>query len=350
MRFVLPAALGALLVAVTCLPMRAISEASFRRTRDWFLLGMLAVATLAACRWALPFAPLGVYFLARWRDATTVPSLVVWLALGGLWAGLGALPWWGWAWVAVGWLGVGTYVSGCLVWEYLRADRGVNPRWHPFRYLDTARAWFGQRTLAAAFLALLLPFFPGWSKLIPLAGLLVTCSWTALLGALGAMIVLEPRWAIPAALIVALVGSAALWWPKILWLTPRGNSLDSVGQRVTMCRLLWRAMTQRAWWPWGYGPRSMTRAIMVWAVDLGPAAVTLGNAHMEPGQFAYEYGPLGVLALALLGWQVLPALRWGDPWSAAWVAGALVACGALPCRAVSTGVPWLAISAYLAHR
>ena len=65
---------------------------------------------------------------------------------------------------------------------------------------------------------------------------------------------------------------------------------------------------------------------------------------------AYEYGGLGVLTCGLLLVRVVPHLRLEDPWSAAWVAGGIIALGSFPARHVPLGLTFMAITAGVVTR
>ena len=145
-------------------------------------------------------------------------------------------------------------------------------------------------------------------------------------------------------------------------LTPRGGSLDSLRQRWNVLGLILRSMKPghrmvftvgprrqwRGWWPWGYGPRTMERMIIRWASAYGIEKLPLGHAHLDVGQYLSEYGLPGVASLILLGWHVVPHLRWHDPWSACFVAGCVLSLGTINFRVVTTGLIWFVAAAKLA--
>jgi hypothetical protein len=90
----------------------------------------------------------------------------------------------------------------------------------------------------------------------------------------------------------------------------------------------------------------MIPAMRAWQCRVGPAThIALGDLHLEPLQVFYEYGILGLTAMALLAWEVGGALRWGDPWTAATLAGAAFACTTFSLRVAPLGALWLAIAA-----
>lgn len=338
----------ALAVLVPCLPMRVISQPSLYRIRDAWLWGLLLIGTLWAFYAAPPFGPVGVALLWWWRSSDELPSVVTWVGLGATWALLKTLPPWAWGPVTIAWVVIGSFVSGILILQWARGNTGDNPWWHPFRWYDTGKAWFGQRTLAAAFVALVLPFFPGWSIFVPIVSLLTTCSWTALAAAYVGLGILHPRIFLFGGIALASVGVAVCIHPKLLWYTPRGNSLDSVWQRLLVWRLALAMVRDPRWYPAGYGPRSMDFHTQLWGVRHGVQRVPLGNLHMELFHFLHEYGLCGAVACGLLVATLLPHLRWGDPWSAAWGAGTVLALGTIPLRAISTGIIFLSACVRLA--
>ena len=140
------------------------------------------------------------------------------------------------------------------------------------------------------------------------------------------------------------------WLNWLLEHTPRGSSLDSFWQRVRVTKLLLRSFCRREWWPFGYGPRSMEIRIIRWASRHGVESIPLGHVHNDLLQFVYQYGLCGVATLVLTAALVLPKLAWGDPWSAAWVAGVVLATATIPMHNVSTGLIWLTTTAYLINR
>ena len=59
----------------------------------------------------------------------------------------------------------------------------------------------------------------------------------------------------------------------------------------------------------------------------------------------HEYGLVGLLAVLAFAWRIGSHLTLGDPWSAAWLAGAVMSFGHWPMRHTTLGVTFLAISA-----
>ena len=125
------------------------------------------------------------------------------------------------------------------------------------------------------------------------------------------------------------------------WLeyTPRGDSLDPLICRWHAARALVSGLTWQ-----GAGPGATEKAIQRYAA-IHRLTVPFGPAFNEPLQFVYEYGIAGALALALFCWPIVTRLHAHDPWSAAWVIGAVLTLGHWPCRLPQVGLVWLAISA-----
>ena len=74
--------------------------------------------------------------------------------------------------------------------------------------------------------------------------------------------------------------------------------------------------------------------------------LTWGEGFNELLHFYYEYGLLGVAAIAAFCWPVVQKLNMGDPWSAAWIVGVVLSLGHWPFRHTFALV-WLAVGAYL---
>lgn len=227
---------------------------------------------------------------------------------------------------------------------------------------------FGQRTLVAAYLALTLPLVSligreapiiGWAILAAYVwGLGITSSWLALIAG-----IVGCGWLVPASLWVTgpvlLAGAASLGWaewrhahggariaPGLAW-TTRSDSIDTI-----KCRLLtWAIMLAhlRALLPFGRGPGETVRDLLRWDSRYKLTLIH-GYAHNEPLQLMYEHGVLGAAAIACLVWRIAPHLVVGDPWSAATLTGAVLACGTIVCRVAPLGMAWLVIAAVAVSR
>lgn len=127
-------------------------------------------------------------------------------------------------------------------------------------------------------------------------------------------------------------------WLRFL---PRDDSLDPLKGRWHALQAAWAGLT---WW--GIGPTGTERLLQRYSASRHVSTPS-GALFNEPVQLVLEYGWLGALALGALVWQVVPHLRPGDPWSAAWVIGCVLSLTHFPFRIPMTGIVWLAITAKL---
>jgi hypothetical protein len=328
----------ALLVALApALRIPMISPASMIRARDAWLRGVLACGIVAL----LPTAPwlsvMGGWFLWRWRGVDLLPSLVTWAAIGATWFLLRAMPAGVWAYLPWAWLALAGVQTAVMAWSVYRHG--------PHRATGT----LGSPACTALFLALVSPFAPWWAWPVLALGLYLSWSWLALIGVAVGLV-----WSAPwtALLSLPVFVMAGLVWAasnrnktgRARWLmerTPRGASLSPVRGRL----LVWLLATRELTWG-GHGPGSMAVAVKRWAARYGLRGMPQGGeGHMELLQMAYEYGALGIVAIALFVGQVALSLRLGDPWSAACVIGLVLSLGHWPMRLPPVAVVWFAISA-----
>ena len=338
------AAVALLAVALApTLPLPYVAGPTVARARALWLLGILTVGIVYVAQSDLWLSLIGLWFLIQWpRHAdppTLMPSALLWAGVGATWGLLLALPRELLAWAPWGWLLVAA--RECVVLIVRK-----------FRLGARQKGAFGSPVLTALYLALIAPFCPWWGWPLLGAGLLVVSSFHAFAAAgVGAMWVLGDlrSWLLGA--FLALLG-AILWaWSPVVWgqrlleWTPRGDTFDSIVSRWRGWQLIWHH--GRANWLLGAGPGTMEPALLRWGsrYDL---ELTWGEGFNELLHFWYEYGALGLVAVAAFVWRVSPGLKLGDPWAAAWVAGVVLAVGHWPLRHVSIGLPWLAVSAYLA--
>ena len=358
------------IVLVPCIPLKQVSPSSMRRARDYCLLALLGLGTLWAITEAPPFAPIGPVLLWWWVQPPTAPpgrssrdvasSVIIWTGLAGLWAALAGLPPLAWEAIGWGWVLVVTGAVGYCAYQWWYIGKhppdfdpeymAGRPVWHPYRPFNPASAWFGQRTLTAAFFAMVLPFFPVPLLWIPLLGLFLTCSWAAIGAAAIALMMLWPWTAIPSLGLVTLAVTVGLTRPALLDWTPRGGSIDSLRQRWVALGVVLPTLRRRAWLPRGYGPGAMELATQRWAAVKGGEVVPVGMIHCDPLQFLFEYGLGAAGAMLVLLAMVVPKLALHDPWSAAWVAGGLISFTGINLRMFPTAIVWLALSVHLAMR
>lgn len=324
-------------------PIRVVARPEMAAARDRWLRALLLLGgAWLATRGEVWLAVLAIWVLCRWRDIGLHPTLVFWASVGATWGLLRTLSASAFEWIAWGWLVIAAAHVMLCVQTWYRNGAKITRR---------GKGLLGSPVLTSFLFVLVAPLCPWWGWPVLAVGLLVTCSWTAFL-ALGVVAL----WMIPshAPFVVVPILAAALlraWNPTIrgvrLWeWTPRGDSLDAVTERLTMSRLLlWGWWTGQHRWL-GLGPGTAERAGQQWG---SRCRVTLpvGEAHNDPLQALYEYGLVGAVAMIAFVVPILLQLRLGDPWSAAWVAGAVISLVHWPWRHPALGLMLLAISARL---
>lgn len=340
----------ALILAACCLApllvMRIMSPVEITRARDWWLRGMLAGATVWLT-WAEPiFAPLALWFLCRWRTEREVGPLVAWSAVVVAWMTLRGVARETLDLVPVAWLAWVLVTVALLVyqrfWLGMRPHEGRNPS-----------GTFGQRTFAAAYLALCLPFAP-WG-LWPAIGLglwLTGPSWGALAalavglpvlgGALGAALALSMALGASLGVLVGWTIPLAFTAVRVLLIdrTPRGSSLDSLLSRYHALRLMWRHRGEAL--PWGAGPGT-TWKILLRLEAAYQVKLPRGDCHNDAVQLLWEYGLLGAAMIGIAAYRIGSGLTWGDPWSAAAVIGGVLSLTSLALRVPAVGLTCLVI-------
>lgn len=330
-------------------------------TRDrWLKLVALgsAVGLLGSEPW---LGLVGVSCVLRWRNDEGLSPVLVWAAASTCWVStLHAPPWAG---PAFAWsVGIAGVVNGLLiVWQWAVVRELVPGIWTK-RLMVKAGGLYGQRTYAAALMALALVLLPALHApavmlLTPpiLAGLWLTHSWGAGLALLAAAAVWWPRPVLLIAVLIALVAAEAFReWSAgrsglvLRWLnrTPRGGSFDSLAHRVRAWRAYGVVWCRWPIWCWGRGPGAGPRdAVDVQAHLSHP--IQVGPLHNDWLEFAYEHGVLGLAVIALLVARVAPHLAWADPWTAAVLVGAVIALGSPAMRVQSLGSAWLLTAAWV---
>ena len=345
------ALVGLMAIALApAIPLPYVSGRLVGRARALWLLGALTVGIVWLAPRDLWLALIALWFLIQWPrhpdPPSLVPSAVQWAGVGVTWGLLLAIPRDGLAWAPWGWLAIAGWQSLTLVMrKYKRGGRQTGD--------------FGSPVLTALYLALVSPFCPWWGWPLLGSGLVVVWSWHAFLAVGVGWVWGHPElWllgtsaAATGALAVGLSRLARPWRhapafladrPLLEW-TPRGDTLDSLVSRWRGWVLLVRH--GRAHWLLGAGPNTLEPALLRWGTRYD-IELCWGEGFNDPLQLWYEYGLLGVLAMGAFVWRVWPGLTLGDSWSAAWIAGVVLALGHWPLRHISIGLPWFAVSAYL---
>ena len=329
-----------LLLAAALLPAIAltrVSAPSLTLARNTWLWGLWVTAALTVGVLEPWLGVIGVYWAVWWRASGDWP--LTWVGIGATWFLARQIPPELADWLPLAWGVAASVASVVMVQQWHRGDPAQ------------PRAWFGMRSVAGAFLALVLAGLPLWAWPLPLIGLWLSgpslLALVALLG--GGIYRWQPSWGALGGLGAAIGLVAMVWYarPVVLgrvateWL-PRGDTLDTLWTRVEMTRWACRSLTL-----WGHGPGAIVtlhnRAYLRFQLR-----ESMGTLHNEPLQAAVEYGMVGVLALGLFCWRVVPGLTVGDPWSAMVVTGGLLACGTMALRAAPIGVIWLIACARVA--
>lgn len=321
---------------VPAIPILQVSNSQLAKARSYWLLGLL---TLAICwlAWSeLWLALIGFVFLCRWRSHQPLASLVQWVGIGASWFLLLTIPLAAWEWVVFGWLAVALWQVKLLIERWWLVRR---------RMVGT----LGSPPLTGIYLALVWALAPWFVWPVLALGVVVTSSILAGVAVAIAVVWLYPwTWVlflgVGFAVTIAWGISPAVCGRRILEWTLRGDTLDSWWARWYAWRVIlhdFRHSPQH--WLTGHGPNAAQKTLRSWAsrihVEL-PHEVTNEALHLT-----YEYGVIGGLAALAFVVRVGPHLMLGDPWSAAWLAGALMSFGHWPCRHVLLGLVWLAISA-----
>ena len=309
-----------------------ISVRHLATVRDLWLRACLLVAVVAlASIHELWLAMMAGWFLCRWKSPELHASLLTWCGIAGTWLAFRALPGWAWEWIPRVWL----LIMVCHV-GYMLYVLWTLPRDHPFFSRDTllnikrVKSSLGSPAISAISLALTAPFCPLWLWPVLAVGLYITWAWTAFIGVAIALSWMYPQWAgLPLLVVIALL---ALWlttwtvrkfnWRGQRWMewTPRGDSADSIINRL----LLW-VIIPRAWWTGGHrllghGPYSLEPELRRWASRCWIETPN-GEAHCEWAQVLYEYGLVGVLAVSVFAGRVIWNAHLGDSYTAAFLAG-----------------------------
>lgn len=160
--------------------------------------------------------------------------------------------------------------------------------------------------------AIALPLAPFWVWPILITGILLGESLVIVGALIVGMSVRYPGFGIYAAIPVALVGLYVRW--------RRGHPRDSVNTRKVVISRLYQSIWHRSWWHrmLGYGHGAMEGTLLLWFIQRITYQKFLW-AHHDFGNFLYDYGFLGAMAVVVWGVSLWPYLALGDP-----LTGALV--------------------------
>lgn len=328
------------------MPIRMVATPELVKLRDWWLLASLALGAIALTVHGEAWLGLmALWFLCRWRGPELLPSLVTWGAIGACWFMLRGLPAWAWTYLPWAWLAVAAYHVGvCAYYSWtVPTPYERRPLWGLWR----TKAYQGSPAITALFFALVSPFCPWWGWPVLALGLYLTWSWLAFIGVAVGLAVLHPAWAgwiaVSGLLVLATWGISWKFGVKLFEWTPRGDSFDSVINRL----IVWALLVQ-GWWRGprilGHGPYSVDRELRRWSSRCY-IELPNGEACVDGLQFLYEYGLLGAAAAGGLLISLMLRVHWGDPWSAACAAGLAMSFGHYPLRQPAIALMWLTIAA-----
>ncbi len=205
------------------------------------------------------------------------------------------------------------------------------------------RGSMGNRIYIGGLAAIAAPLAPLWALPVLLVGLVVTNTYLALAaGALGLWVTYP--YIGPWLGVVALLGI----WPLYWW---RGNPVDSLRGRLEVWRLCAAVMWHTSWQEKlvGCGPGSFP-AVARWWVARKWTGQAYIQAHSDLVQVVFEYGLIGLLAVALWLARVGQYAQWGDPLTGAFVAMLVMAVAAFPSYLPAMAVPMLCVAAMLGAR
>ena len=353
------AALGAAVAVWNPVPM--VANVYLAQARDRWLWSLLALSVgwlaLGGHYW---LALMGLWFLIAWarKGHEVLEHLVPWIAIGATWFFFRSIP--NWAWTYLSWV----WVAGAVwqSWLCVKAYREVEwPKDNRPRLGNRTKGSLGSPVLTAICMATTFPLVSTWLLPLLLPGLYLTFSFTCLLGVTIAVAWLYPPLAIyafcglmlPLALMllakrheVDVVGKANWRNQRLFEFSPRGDSTDGWVARLILDRLVvthvWK---QRAWL--GLGPGTLQTHARRWGSQ-GDQELLSGEVHCDAIQHVAEFGVLGALSILAFVVPIAMNLRLGDSWSAAWVVMVVISFVHWPCRHVSLGLMFLAISARLA--
>ncbi len=343
------------------MPIAMISMRELTKLRNWWLLAVLTlgavwlvaageawlgcIAVWYAVRWGNPHVIPGEHGPDAAQEKRIRPGLITWVGIGATWFLLRSMPSWAWDWLPTAWLVVAAYhVFVCAYVSWTKPSpyerRALFGLWR-------TKGTQGSPAITALFFALVAPFAPWWFWPVLAVGLYLTWSWLALIGVAAGLTVLYPASGLYiAATVLTLLGTWFISWRwgwKWFEFTPRGDSFDSVINRL----ILWWLIT-KAWWAgprWlGRGPYSLEPELRRWSSRCW-IELPNGEACCDPLQHVYEYGLLGVVAVGALVYRLVVHAHLGDSWTAALVGAAVMSWGHYPTRQPAIGLVVLTVAA-----
>ncbi len=302
--------------------------------RDRLLL-VLAWSGVGVLVWTEP--GLGLFagvVLCHWRSAKGVDALVTVGAGIALFLAARALPgdWFPlvtWAIVVGVVMQVGLAVVQVLL--ALHADQN----WHVVR--EAARGTVGNRVVLGCLCAMALPLATIWWCLPLLLGLALTRSFSALVAAAVAVLVLFPQ----AWFGVFMVG--VIGWIGMQYRRP--TPVAGMHSRLVLAALCWKQMRRAGWRDrlLGFGSGSFFRCSKWWMSNRQTTEL-FKHAHNDAVQGAFEWGLIGVTAIVLFAGSLLIRGGLGSPMTAAVAAVAVNALFQFPLHLPHVLVPTLVLA------
>lgn len=319
--------------------------ASIRAT--WY--GACATAVVLLVGWQEPGLGLLLAVVwSQWRDSRHLPQVMAFGTLAGFYLLVQHE-----AAIFAAWLPLVLIVLCALQWPMVARMMVPEYRRHGTmpggRLREWARGTLGNRVFVGGLAAITLPLAPWPLVLVPAFTIALSCAWTGLVaGLVGWLIVYWPGLSPAHRATVGLVG---LVMAVVIGMLLRDRPWDSLRQRVT----IWRVALQW-WWAAGWRTRLLGFGYHGWSHESqwwSMQRVTpehFHQAHNDLVQHVFEWGLLGLLAVAVWLGRLGAHAAWGDPVTGAFVAALLTALIQFPCRVPSIGIPMLAVAALLGSR
>lgn len=302
--------------------------------RDRLLLVMAWTAT-AVLAWTEPALAVFVgVILCHWRTRADMPAIVTITAGISLYLTARALPpdWFAFViWVIV--LAVSVQVTLALI-QVTRARLDGQSR-HVVR--ESARGTVGNRVVLGCLCAMALPLAGGpWLAVIVL-GLLLTRSFSALVAAATATVVLWPQ----AWWMILVVGAGGWAFTQ----RHRPTPVSGMHARLVLAALCWKTLKRASWRPrlLGMGSGAFFR-YSKWWLSHKQTTELFKHAHNDAVQVGFEWGALGLLACVAFTATGFARGAWGDPMTAALAAVAANALFQFPLHLPHVLVPTLILA------